>query len=199
MARLLFAPEAELQDTPREQNGGRQGSSKTSGEPQQKQWWPVHQPDAESRGRGSRLGSTVRLRGLLERPARQSEQATAVAEQPIKSHYGPTEIDIFSLLLGSNVLRVRGPRTMSPGRYLTETDAAVFAIGIVLKELHSSFFKTSNRNAEVVTKLRLALVEIQNPHYWVLSRITDAKVQAKRAKWKMSRRGSLDMASKQRH
>jgi hypothetical protein len=84
-----------------------QGSSTPSGEPQQKQWWPVRQFDTESRGRGSHLGSTIRLRSLAERPARQSEQATAVAEQPIKRHYGPTEIDTFSLPPGSSVLALR--------------------------------------------------------------------------------------------
>jgi hypothetical protein len=74
---------------------------------QQKQWRPVQQFDAESRGRGSPLGSTVRLRSLVERPVRQSEQATAVTEQPIKSHHGPTEIDAFSFPSESSVLALR--------------------------------------------------------------------------------------------
>jgi hypothetical protein len=99
--------EAELQDTLQEKKGERQGSSKPSGETQQKHWWPVRQFDAESRGRGSHLGSTARLRSLVERPARQSEQATAVAEQPIKCHYGSTEIDTFSLHPKPSMLALR--------------------------------------------------------------------------------------------
>ncbi|KAI7221198.1 hypothetical protein KC343_g620 [Hortaea werneckii] len=47
------------------------------------------------KGRGSHLGSTIRLRSLVERSARPSEQAAAVGEQPRKSHYRPTEIDTF--------------------------------------------------------------------------------------------------------
>lgn len=73
-------------------------------------------------------------------------------------------------------------RTMSLARYVTETDAAVFAIGMVLKELPSILSKTSHRTAEVATKSGLALAEIQNPHRWVQSSITDAKVQATRVK-----------------
>jgi hypothetical protein len=107
MARLLAGLEAELQDTLQEKKGERQGSSKPSGETQQKHWWPVRQFDAESRGRGSHLGSTARLRSLVERPARQSEQATAVAEQPIKCHYGSTEIDTFSLHPKPSMLALR--------------------------------------------------------------------------------------------
>ncbi|KAI7221195.1 hypothetical protein KC343_g619 [Hortaea werneckii] len=66
---------------------------------------------------------------------------------------------------------------MSLARYVTETDAAVFAIGMVLKELPSILSKTSHRTAEVATKSGLALAEIQNPHRWVQSSITDAKCQ----------------------
>jgi hypothetical protein len=39
-------------------------------------------PDAESLGRSSHLTSTVQLKSLVGRPARQSEQATAVADYP---------------------------------------------------------------------------------------------------------------------
>jgi hypothetical protein len=44
---------------------------------------------------------------MVERPARQIEQATAVAEHPIEGHYGPIEIDTLSLPPGSSVLALR--------------------------------------------------------------------------------------------
>lgn len=63
---------------------------------------------------------------------------------------------------------------------LTETDAAVFAVGMALKELPSILSKTNHQTAEVVARSRLALAELQNPHPWVLSSITEAEAQARR-------------------
>lgn len=58
----------------------------------------------------------------------------------------------------------RKSRTMSLGRYLTETGAVAFAIDMVLKEYTSILSKTDHRSVEVVNKSRPALVEIQNLH-----------------------------------
>jgi glyoxylate carboligase len=55
-------------------------------------------------------------------------------------------------------------KTISLGKYLTEADAASFAIGMVLKDLLAILSKTDHRRAEIVTKSRLALAELQNPH-----------------------------------
>jgi hypothetical protein len=48
------------------------------------------------------------------------------------------------------------------GRYLTEVDATSFAINMALECLPMILLKTDHRRAEVVTKSRLALKELQN-------------------------------------
>jgi hypothetical protein len=58
---------------------------------------------------------------------------------------------------------VQKTRAMPPGKYLAEVDAACFAIGMVLTDLPSILSKTNHRSAEMVTKSRLALAEIQDP------------------------------------
>jgi hypothetical protein len=61
------------------------------------------------------------------------------------------------------------------GRYLTEVDAASFAINMALECLPTILLKTDHRRVEVVTKSRLALKELQNTRSWVLRTIADAR------------------------
>jgi hypothetical protein len=70
-------------------------------------------------------------------------------------------------------------KAMPLGKYLTEADAASFAIGMVLKDLPAILSRTDHRRAEIVTKSRLALAEIQSPHPWARRTITDARRYAK--------------------
>jgi hypothetical protein len=51
---------------------------------------------------------------------------------------------------------------------------------MVLKDLPAVLSKTDHRTAEIVTNSRLALAGLQNPHFWVLHRTTDARRYAKR-------------------
>jgi len=53
---------------------------------------------------------------------------------------------------------------MPLGNYLTETDAASFAISTMLKDLPAILSRTEHRIAEIVTRSRLVLTKIQNPH-----------------------------------
>ena len=53
-------------------------------------------------------------------------------------------------------------RAMPLGRYLTETDAASFAISIALECLPAVLLTTDHKRAEVVTRSRLAVEELQN-------------------------------------
>ena len=69
---------------------------------------------------------------------------------------------------------------MSLGKYLTEADAASFAIGMALKDLPAVLSKTNHRTAEIVARSKLALEKLQNPHHWVLQTIIDARRHAKR-------------------
>jgi hypothetical protein len=66
------------------------------------------------------------------------------------------------------------------GRYLTDVDAASFAISMALECLPAVLLKTDHRRAEVVTKSRLALKELQNTRSWVLRTIADARRHAER-------------------
>lgn len=66
------------------------------------------------------------------------------------------------------------------GKYLTEADAATFAISTMLKDLPSIFPRTGHRRAEVVTRSRLALTEIQDPRPWARQMIIDVRRHATR-------------------
>jgi hypothetical protein len=70
-------------------------------------------------------------------------------------------------------------RVASLGKYLTETDAAAFAIGMVLKNLPPILSRTNHRSAEIVTKSRLALTAIEDQSRWEVRTITDVKRLAK--------------------
>jgi len=71
-------------------------------------------------------------------------------------------------------------KTMPLGKYLTEADAASFAIGTMLKDLPAILSRTEHRRAEIVTRSRPALTEIQNPHPWARQTIIDVRRHAKR-------------------
>jgi hypothetical protein len=73
-------------------------------------------------------------------------------------------------------------RAMPLGRYLTEADAASFAISMALECLPAVLLRTDHRRAEVATKSRLALEELQNTQSWVLRTIADARRHAERVR-----------------
>jgi hypothetical protein len=69
---------------------------------------------------------------------------------------------------------------MSLGKYLTEADAASFAIGIVLKDLPAILSRKDHRRAEIVTKSGTALTALQSSNPWALRTITVARRDVKR-------------------
>ena len=71
-------------------------------------------------------------------------------------------------------------KAMPLGKYLTEADAASFAISTTLKDLPAVLLRTEHRRAEIVTRSRVALTEIQTPYPWVRQTITDARRHATR-------------------
>jgi hypothetical protein len=73
-------------------------------------------------------------------------------------------------------------RAILLGKYLTEVNAASFAINIALECLPTILLKTDYRRAEVVTKSRLALKELQNTRSWVLRTIADVRRHAERVR-----------------
>ena len=73
-------------------------------------------------------------------------------------------------------------RAMPLGRYLTETDAASFAISMALECLPAVLLTTDHKRAEVVTRSRLAVEELQNTRPWTLRTIADVRRHAERIK-----------------
>jgi hypothetical protein len=71
-------------------------------------------------------------------------------------------------------------KAMPLGKYLTEADSASFAIGTVLKDLPAILSRTKHRRAEIVTRSRLVLTEIQDPYPWARQTIIDVRRHAKR-------------------
>jgi hypothetical protein len=71
-------------------------------------------------------------------------------------------------------------KTASLGRYVTESDATSFAIGMVLEDLPQMLPKTTHRKAEIVTKSKVTLKSIQSQSRWEVRTITDTKRLAKR-------------------
>jgi hypothetical protein len=69
---------------------------------------------------------------------------------------------------------------MTLANYLAEADAAPFVISMVLEDLPAVLSKMDHRTAEIVTKSRLALAGLQNPHFWSLRTTPDARRYAKR-------------------
>jgi hypothetical protein len=78
-------------------------------------------------------------------------------------------------------------KAMSLGKYLTEADAASFAIGIVLKDLPAILSRTDHRRAEIVTKSGTALTALQSSNPWALRTITVARRDVKRVQMKAAR------------
>ncbi|KAM0708550.1 hypothetical protein Q7P35_005202 [Cladosporium inversicolor] len=76
----------------------------------------------------------------------------------------------------------RKSRAMPLGRYLTEIDAASFAISMALECLPAILLKTDHKRAEVVTRSRLAVEELQNTRPWTLRTIADVRRHADRMK-----------------
>jgi len=66
------------------------------------------------------------------------------------------------------------------GKYLTEADAASLAISTMLRDLPAILSRTEHRRAEIVTRSRLVLTEIQTPHPWARQTIIDVRRHAKR-------------------
>jgi hypothetical protein len=71
-------------------------------------------------------------------------------------------------------------KAMPLGKYLAEADAASFAISTMWRDLPAILSRTEHRRAEIVTRSRLALTEIQNPHPWARQTIIDVRRHAKR-------------------
>jgi len=69
---------------------------------------------------------------------------------------------------------------MPLGKYLTEADAASSAISTMLKDLPTILSRTEHRRAEIVTRSRLVLTEIRDPHPWARQTIIDIRRRAKR-------------------
>jgi hypothetical protein len=68
------------------------------------------------------------------------------------------------------------------GRYLTDVGAASSAISMALECLPAVLLKTDHRRAEVATKSRLALEELQNTRSWALRTVADARRYAERVR-----------------
>jgi hypothetical protein len=71
-------------------------------------------------------------------------------------------------------------KALSLGKYLTEADAASFAIGVVLNDFPAILLRTCQRRAEIVTKSRTALSALQSSYSWALRTITVARRDVKR-------------------
>jgi hypothetical protein len=71
-------------------------------------------------------------------------------------------------------------KSMPLGRYITEAEAASFAISTALKDLPAIISRTEHRRAEIVTRSKLTLTEIQKAQPWARQAIIDVKRHAKR-------------------
>jgi hypothetical protein len=72
-------------------------------------------------------------------------------------------------------------RVSSLGKHITEADAAVFAIDMVMENLVSILSKADHSTAEIVTESRIGLVAIRDREQWTLPIVTSIKRQAQRA------------------
>lgn len=66
----------------------------------------------------------------------------------------------------------------SLGNHITTTDAALFAIGIGVKNLISILSRANHRRAEIATESRAGLTDIQRSEQWTLPVITSIKRHA---------------------
>jgi hypothetical protein len=72
-------------------------------------------------------------------------------------------------------------KAMPLGKYLTEVDSASFAISTVLKYLPVILPRTEHPRVEMMTRLRLVLTKIQDPHPWAQQTIINVRRYAKQA------------------
>jgi hypothetical protein len=73
-------------------------------------------------------------------------------------------------------------KASSLGKYITIPDAAVFAIGMVVKDIIQVLRRADRCFAEIVTDSQLAIAAIENDKDWTLPVITDIRRWALRAK-----------------
>jgi hypothetical protein len=66
------------------------------------------------------------------------------------------------------------------GKYLTESEAVLFAINMVAKDLLQTLSRTNQRRAEIVTTSRPALMEVQSVRRWMLPITADIRRQTQR-------------------
>lgn len=71
-------------------------------------------------------------------------------------------------------------KAASLGKYVTESEAVLFAIDMVAKGLLPILSRTNQQRAEVVTKSKLALMEMQSTRQWALPITTKIKEQTER-------------------
>lgn len=75
----------------------------------------------------------------------------------------------------TGVVKTRGS---SRGKHITTTDATLFAVGIVTKNLVPTPRKADHNLAEIVTGSRAALIAIGGRGQWPLPIVTSIKRQA---------------------
>jgi hypothetical protein len=66
------------------------------------------------------------------------------------------------------------------GKYLTESEAVLFAINMVAKDLLQTLSRTNQQRAEIVTLSRPALLEVQSLRQWMLPITADIRRQTQR-------------------
>jgi hypothetical protein len=71
-------------------------------------------------------------------------------------------------------------KTTSLGKYQTEADASIFAIGMVMRDLPTILSRADCRRAEILSESRPALTSIQSTKLWLLPTVIDIKRQAGR-------------------
>lgn len=71
-------------------------------------------------------------------------------------------------------------KAISLGKYLTEADAALSAIGMLMEDLLPILSRVHHQRAEIVTESRSALATIQKTRYWPLPVITSIQRHTRR-------------------
>lgn len=66
-------------------------------------------------------------------------------------------------------------KAISLGKYLTEADAALFGIGMVMKDLLSILSRADHTRSEIVTESRPGLTAIESARQWAFPTITGVK------------------------
>jgi hypothetical protein len=71
-------------------------------------------------------------------------------------------------------------KAASLGKFVTESEAVLSAIDMVAKDLLPILSRTNQQRAEIVTRSKLALIEVQSTRQWALPITTKIKKQTKR-------------------